>query len=177
MEERKLALWVLGIIVVIAIIGLVLVFKAQKTGQAVASDIVYSPGSVTYSNKVGDPFPYTRQINKVQENPAAYGVQTEQQIPDLGGASRYFGGTQNPGAEMAVSKGFIYARDPEKKIHQVLTSCAGQANIGVIPQGYTRAASVQLAQSLGLNNCVRAPDQISNFAFCCKEPGMLSRYG
>ncbi|MBD3303693.1 hypothetical protein GF343_00980 [Candidatus Woesearchaeota archaeon] len=177
MDERKLALYVLGIIVLIAIIGLVLVFKAAKTGQAAASDTVYSESSVTYSNKKGDPFPYTRQINKIQENPASYGVQADKNIPDYGGASRTFGGTQNPGAEIAVSKGFVYPRNPEKQIHQVLTSCTGQANIRAIPQGYTRPASVQLAQSLGVNNCVRAPEQISNFAYCCKEPGMISRYG
>ncbi len=174
MEERKLALWVLGIIVLIAIVGLVLLFNAQKTGEAIASEIVYTPSSVTYSNKQGNPFPYTRQINKVQERPSAYGVKTQQRIPDYGGAGRAFGGTQNPGAEIAVSKGFIYPRDPDKKIHQVLTSCTGQVNIGAIPQGYTRPASVQLAMSLGMHNCVRAPDQISNFAYCCKEPGMLS---
>ncbi|MBW3002889.1 hypothetical protein KY338_07050 [Candidatus Woesearchaeota archaeon] len=177
MDERKLALWVLGIIVVIAIIGLVLLFKAQKTGDAIASDIVYSQNAVTYSNKAGDPFPYTRKINKIQENPAAYGVQADKNIPDFGGAGRAFGGTANPGPEIAVSKGFVYPREPDKKIHQVLTSCTGQANIGAIPQEYTRPASVQLAQSLGLNNCVQAPEQISNFAYCCKEPGMLSRYG
>jgi len=174
MDDRKISLWVLGIIVVIAIVGLVLMFNAQKTGEAIASKIEYSPGSVTYSNKEGDPFPYTRQIKKVQERPSAYGVKTQQQIPDYGGAGRAFGGTDDPGPEIAVSKGFIYARDPDKKIHQVLTSCTGQVNIGAIPQGYTRPASVQLAMSLGMQNCVRAPDQISNFAYCCKEPGMLS---
>lgn len=177
MDEKKLALYVLGIIILIAIIGLVLVFNAAKTGQATASDIVYSQSSITYSNKEGNPFPYTRQINKIQENPSAYGVDVYKNIPEYGGASRTFGGTQDPGAEIAVSKGFVYPRNPEKQIHQVLTSCTGQANIGVIPQGYTRPASVQLAQSLGMNNCVRAPEQISNFAYCCKEPGMISRYG
>jgi len=168
MEERKLALWVLGIIVLIAILGLVLLFKAQKTGETVGGGVYVFPK---------DPFPYTRDINKIQENPASYGVQADKNIPDYGGASRTFGGTQNPGAEIAVSKGFVYAREPEKKIHQVLTSCTGQVNIGAIPQGYTRPASVQLAQSLGMDNCVRAPEQISNFAYCCKEPGMVSRYG
>jgi len=174
MEERKLALWVLGIIVIIAIVGLVLMFNAQKTGEAIASKIEYSQSSVTYSNKEGDPFPYTRQIKKVQENPASYGVTTRQGIPDYGGAGRAFGGIEDPGPEIAVSKGFIYARDPDKKIHQVLTSCTGQVNIGVIPPGYTRPASVQLAMSLGMHNCVKAPDQISNFAYCCKEPRMLT---
>ncbi|MBW2986085.1 hypothetical protein KY333_01815 [Candidatus Woesearchaeota archaeon] len=166
MEEKHTALVVLGLIVILGIIGLVLMFNSAKTGATVGGGVYMYPKS---------PFPYTRQINKVTENPAAYGVQTEAQIPTYGGASRFFGGSQNPGAEEAVSQGFVYARDPEKKIHQVFTSCTGQVNIGAIPPGYTRGVSVQQAMSIGLDNCVKTPEQISNFAFCCKEPGQ-TRY-
>lgn len=161
MEEKKIALWVLGIIVLISIIGLVLIFKAEKTGQTIGAGVYVYPKS---------PFPYTRHMDKVVEKPSTYGVQTRQEIPDYGGASQTFGG-----AERAVSQGFVYNRDPEKKIYQVLTSCAGQANIGRIPPGYTRSASVQLAQTIGIHNCVKAPDQVSNFAYCCKEPGLTVR--
>jgi hypothetical protein len=166
MEEKHTALVVLGVIAILGIIGLVLMFNSAKTGATVGGGVYMYPKS---------PFPYTRQINRVTENPAAYGVQTEAQIPPYGGASETFGGWHNAGAEIAVSQGFVYARDPEKKIHQVFTSCTGQANIGAIPQGYTRGVSVQQAMSIGLDNCVKTPEQISNFAFCCKEPGQ-TRY-
>ena len=164
MEEKRITLLILAIVVVIAIVGIILTVTSGKTGASVGGGIYVYPKS---------PFPYTRQINKVTENPAAYGVQTEAQIPPYGGASETFGGWHNPGAEIAVSKGFVYARDPEKKIYQVLTSCTGQANIGAVPPGYTRGASVQHAMSIGLDNCVKAPEQVSNFAYCCKEPSRI----
>lgn len=166
-EDKHTALVVLGIIVILAIIGLLLMIKTEKTGEAFGG---------IYTNFEGEPFPYTRQINKVMENPASYGVQTEQQIPDMGGASRTFGGDLNPGAEIAVSKGFVYARDPERKIYQVKTSCTGQVNVGVLPAGYTRGASVQQAMSIGIEYCIKAPAEISNFAYCCKEPSAISGY-
>lgn len=161
MEEKRITLLILAIVVVIAIVGIILTVTNGKTGASVGGGIYVYPKS---------PFPYTRQINKVTENPASYGVKTEAQIPPYGGASRFFGGWQNPGAEEAVSKGFVYNRDPQKKIYQVLTSCTGQTNIGAIPPGYTRGVSFQHAQSLGLENCVKAPEQVSNVAFCCKAP-------
>jgi len=166
MEEKRITLLILAIVVIIAIVGIILTVTNGKTGA-----LVQKGG--TYTNFAGDPFPYTRKISRVTENPAAYGVQTESQIPPYGGASETFGGWHNPGAEVAVSKGFIYARDPEKKIYQVLTSCTGQANIGMVPPSYTRGASVQHAMSIGLDNCVKAPEQVSNFAYCCKEPSRI----
>lgn len=162
MDEKNAALMILATVIIIAVVGVVISLTTGTTGAA-----------GVYTNFEGDPFPYTRKISKVTENPAAYGVKTEAQIPPYGGASETFGGWHDPGVEIAVSKGFVYSRDPNKKIYQVLTSCTGQANIGAIPPGYTRSASVQQAMSIGLDNCVRAPEQVSNFAYCCKEPSQI----
>ena len=173
MEEKHIALYILGILAIVIIVGLILSFNGGKTG-AVAG--LYGGDLRVDRPPEEKAFPYTRWTDKVEENPYAYGVQTKQEIPDFGGASRTFGGSQNPGVEIGTSEGFIYPRDPTKKVWQVKTSCAGQVNIGAIPPGYTRAASVQLAQSLGMNNCVKAPEEIDNYAFCCKEPGALRAY-
>lgn len=163
MDEKRAAMLILGSVIMIAVAGIIITLTTGETGALVQKGGIYT-------NYQGDPFPYTRKINKVTENPASYGVQTEAQIPSYGGASETFGGWHNPGAEVAVSKGFVYARDPQKKIYQVLTSCTGQANIGAIPPGYTRGASFQHAQTIGLENCVEAPEQVSVYAYCCKEP-------
>ena|GEM_PF-4602750 len=167
MEQRHITLCVLGVVIILAIVALVMLFSTAKTGATVGGGIYVYPKS---------PFPYTRHIERTEERPAAYGVQTQAQIPPYGGASRTFGGWHDEGAEIGVSKGFIYGRDPQKKIHQVLTSCTGQANIGAIPAGYTRGASVQHAMDLGLEHCVKAPEQIANFAYCCKEPSAIRSY-
>lgn len=76
MEERKIALWVLGIIVVIAIVGLFLMFKAERTGSAIASANrnsmipypggVYHPTAETYANPAGKVFPYARTASPLE---------------------------------------------------------------------------------------------------------------
>ncbi|MBW2986094.1 hypothetical protein KY333_01860 [Candidatus Woesearchaeota archaeon] len=52
MEEKRTALVVLGVIVIIAIFGLVLMFKLSGTGGVMVQ------GSKTYANTRGNPFPY-----------------------------------------------------------------------------------------------------------------------
>ena len=58
MEERHISLWVLGIIVVLALVGLFLLFKSAKTGAGfVASKSYPIEGRYgAYSNT--NPFPY-----------------------------------------------------------------------------------------------------------------------
>jgi hypothetical protein len=174
MEEKHIALYILGILAIVVLVGLILAYSGAKTG-AIASGI-YGGALRVDRPPEEEAFPYTRWIDKLEEQPYAYGVQVQQQIPDFGGASRTFGGSLNPGVEIGTSDGFVYNRDPTKRVWQVKTSCAGQVNIGVLPQGFTRAASVQLAQSLGLQNCIKAPEEINNYAFCCKEPGAIRAY-
>ncbi|MBD3303694.1 hypothetical protein GF343_00985 [Candidatus Woesearchaeota archaeon] len=77
MEERKIALWVLGIIVVIAIIGLFFLFRAEKTGSAVAARAgipyyggVYHPTAETYANPWGKVGPYARTAKPHIEEPS-----------------------------------------------------------------------------------------------------------
>ncbi len=77
MDDRKISLWVLGIIVVIAIVGLFFLFRAEKTGGAIASraDIpyyggVYHPGAETYANPWGKVGPYARIARPYLEEPS-----------------------------------------------------------------------------------------------------------
>lgn len=53
MEDKHTAIVVLGIVVILAIIALILMFKTANTGQAVMLQ-----GSKTYANTKGNPFPY-----------------------------------------------------------------------------------------------------------------------
>ena len=52
MEEKHTALVALGVIVILAILGLVLLFKTASTGGVMVQ------GSKTYANTRGNPFPY-----------------------------------------------------------------------------------------------------------------------
>ena len=77
MDDRKISLWVLGIIVVIAIIGLFFLFRAEKTGGAIASRAnvpyyggVYHPSAETYANPWGKVGPYARTARPDLEEPS-----------------------------------------------------------------------------------------------------------
>ncbi|MBW2973840.1 hypothetical protein KY346_05620 [Candidatus Woesearchaeota archaeon] len=69
MEDKHTALVALGIVVVLAIIGLVLLFKTASTGATIAARanqpypgiVMEYPGAVARGNVQGTPFPYYRE--------------------------------------------------------------------------------------------------------------------
>ena len=124
MEERKIALWVLGIIVVIAIVGLFFLFKAETTGGAIASANrnsmipypggVYHPTAVTYANPAGKVAPYARAATPTMVAPTV------------------------------ESPGFVTTKkDPLRAPMYLKGKCTVLAQYGVIGSEYTRDATMQ----------------------------------
>jgi hypothetical protein len=87
MEQKQISLVVLGIVSILAIVGLILLFNAAKTGAAVgARTAQIYPGGVahalpqaqTYANPQGILFPYSQRVTEyptAKRDPArTYGV-------------------------------------------------------------------------------------------------------
>jgi hypothetical protein len=86
MEDKHTALVTLSVIVILAILGLVLIFSTTKAGAAVASanrnsmlpypggvhipGEVYSPSAVTYANPMGEVAPTAREAKPYLEQPS-----------------------------------------------------------------------------------------------------------
>ena len=112
MEQAKsIALIITAIVAIIAVVGLILMFTGGKTGAGI------------YTNFQGNPFPYTRWIERspTMENPAAYGLIAGQPAPAplMGGASEKF----ITDTEEAVSNAISYGRDPYTHIPSAMTTC------------------------------------------------------
>ena len=101
MEERSLTLTVLGVVIVTAIVGLVLLFTAAKTGAGVYGGALK-----------GDPFPYTRYLEgqSVVETPGWETTLIEPDKTVFGGASEALVNSEPVSRE--VQKNVLYKRDP-----------------------------------------------------------------
>jgi len=147
MDERKIALWVLGIIVVIAVIGLFFMFKAESTGAGFVASTTYpAKGQYgAYSNE--DPFPYYR---------STYGV-SAMEIP----------GYQN---RVTYKHDWAWRSAPENTYGAKMGRCAILATpeIGKVPQGYIMDATLQQAHyQYGIANCIQ--EESSQNGWCCKR--------
>ncbi len=113
MEERSLTLTVLGIVIITAIVGMVLLFTMAKTGAGVYGGALK-----------GDPFPYTRYIEgrPVIESPGWETILIEPRDPIYGGADETLVNLKNVPRE--VQKGVTYKRDPYAKTRTAKLSCA-----------------------------------------------------
>ena|GEM_PF-1373095 len=113
MDEKSLTLTVLGIVVVIAIVGLVMLFTAAKTGAGVYGGALK-----------GDPFPYTRYLEgqSVVESPGYETTLIEPEPVVFGGADETL--VNMHGVPREVQKGVSYKRDPKLKTRTGLVTCA-----------------------------------------------------
>ncbi|MBD3303702.1 hypothetical protein GF343_01025 [Candidatus Woesearchaeota archaeon] len=146
MEERKIALWVLGIIIVLGLVGLFLMFKSAKTGAGfVASKTYPTIGKYgAYSNE--NPFPYYT---------STYGVSSTE-IP----------GYQN---RVEYQKDWAWRTRPEHTYGAKMGRCAILATheIGEVPAGYIMDATLQQAHyQYGMANCIK--EEKSQSGYCCK---------
>jgi hypothetical protein len=144
MEERKIALWVLGIIVVIAIVGLFFLFKAESTGSAIASANrnsmipypggVYHPTAETYANPAGKVFPYARTAKPFIEEPSY--VTTKKDVTK----------------SRALLRG----------------KCSMLSQAGIVSSEYSEDASYQQSR---FKECVEVEGSIRGF--CCKKTSYI----
>jgi hypothetical protein len=146
MEERKIALWVLGIIVVLGLVGLFFMFKSANTGAGFVSHIEYPAiGNYgAYSNE--DPFPYYT---------STYGV-SSMEIP----------GYQN---RVTYQHDWAWRSAPENTYGAKMGRCAILATpeIGKVPAGYIMDATLQQAQyQYGMANCIK--EESAQNGYCCK---------
>ena len=112
MEERSLTLTVLGVVIITAIVGLVLLFTVAKTGAGVYGGALK-----------GDPFPYTRYLEgqSVIEAPGWETTLIEPEPPVFGGASETLVDLKETPRE--VQKNVIYKRDPMLKTYTGKLTC------------------------------------------------------
>ncbi|MBW3002515.1 hypothetical protein KY338_05145 [Candidatus Woesearchaeota archaeon] len=113
METKSLTLTVLGIVIITAIVGLVLLFTMSKTGAGVYGGALK-----------GDPFPYTRYIEgqPVVETPGWETTLIEPANPIYGGATETLVDFTEVPRE--VQKDVVYKRDPYAKTRTAKLSCA-----------------------------------------------------
>ena|GEM_PF-1858714 len=166
MEKKELSMIILGIVAVIAVVGLVLLFKSVMTGDVVR---VFPP-SYTYSNVQEDPWPYARGTYK--------GGVTE--MPDF--TDGYLG-KEDPGVKVdegtqvfGTGEGMVYRdwnrrREPELAYVSQKGICNALARLGVVPLTHTWGATYTDAKEGRLYNkkCVKAPEG-TGIPFCCTPP-------
>jgi len=115
METKSLTITVLGIVIITAIVGLVLLFTMSSTGAGV------------YANIENDPFPYTRYIEgqPVVESPGWEDKLIEPANPVYGGAGETITDWEtNKLTERDVQKGVTYKRNPYQKTVTGKISCS-----------------------------------------------------
>jgi len=157
MEKKELSLIILGIVAIIAVVGLVLLFKTAMSG-AVAQIPQYFPGSGTYSNVAENPWPYAAGTPK-GGNPILQTPGIPAGIPVEQGQDIF---TDQYGT--AAGKG-IYYPDWNRKRQPELTDvaekdvCNALARLGEVPITHTYGASFTMLNNgvvVG-SDCVQSP--------------------
>jgi len=143
-EDKHTALVVLGVIVILAIIGLLLMVKTVKTGATVAaanrnSMIPYPggvvhPTAVTYANPMGKVMPYAREARPYIEEPS-----------------------------YVTSK-----RDPTRTPMYVKGKCLTMAQYGEIESKYTWDATYNQARARSPQDCIQVEGSLKGM--CCVPP-------
>lgn len=116
MEGKNLTLTVLGIVIITAIVGMVLMFTMAKTGAGVYGGALK-----------GNPFPYTRYIEgkSIVETPGWEDVLVEPDTQIYGGASeRIINWKTTQEVPKEVQKDVTYKRDPYAKTRTAKISCS-----------------------------------------------------
>ena len=175
MDKKETHIIFLGIVAVLAIVGLVLLFKSVISGEVVRS---FYPYAYSYSNTQADPWPYATGTPKgglVEKPSFTMGVQSGE-VPVLQGrdtfVAQYGGGTkQEP-----------YYPDWNRKRQPELTNvaqkdlCNALSRLGEVPAGYIWSATYSDLNNGRLYNkkCVQNPrvNQPGGVTvpFCCTPP-------
>lgn len=144
MEDKHTALVTLGVIIVLAIIGLVLMFNTAKTGSAIASANrnsmvpypggVYHPSAVTYANPAGKVGPYAKEAKPYLEEPSY--------------TSR--------------------KKDPTRTRTYLRGKCGKLAKYGEIDSKYTWDATYQQARARSPEQCIQVENSLKGT--CCIPP-------
>jgi hypothetical protein len=172
MEKKELSLIILGIVAVIAVVGLVMLFKSAMSG---AYTYAPYPPAYSYANTQEDPWPYATGTYKggVPEKPAYLeGVETWPGIQVEPGRVVYGTG------EGLVYRDWNRRREPERTAVAWRDQCDALARLGEVPQDHTWEASLTQINREGSamgRSCVVNPrnDQPggSAIAYCCQPPG------
>ena len=172
MEKKELSLIILGIVAVIAVVGLVMLFKSAMSGANIYTPY---PQAYTYANTQEDPWPYSTGTYQggVPEQPAyANGVETWPSIPVEQGRTVYGTG------EGLVYRDWNRRREPERTTVALKDICDALARLGEVPQDHTWEASTTQINKEGIamgRSCVINPRNNdpggSAIAYCCQPPG------
>lgn len=151
MDEKNISYVVLGIVAVIAVIGLILLFKAAMSAKVVTGDISLM-NSYTSANVYGGAIKGV-QLPYYEDRVVLVNTGNSIEINDAS--------ARNP------SQSSVQNRDPSR-ILSLLDSCEGLIMQGQLPESYLYEASWNDAVSrYGLNNCIDTRDWISQL--CCKR--------
>ena len=142
MEEKHIELVILGVVAILAIVGLILLFNATKTGAGFVAHQEYKSGGAygAYSNK--NPFPYYQD--------ALHSLPVQ---------------SRSPG-----SIDWDWRNAPEHVYGAKMGRCAVLATEAIgykAPAGYVIDANVQQAQG---QNCVRITNSLKGY--CCLPPSI-----
>jgi hypothetical protein len=133
MKEKHVALVILGVVAILAIVGLILLFKTAKTGAGFISHYEY--GTDRYNEKHKNPFPYY-----------------EDALHSLPVQTRGYGGVD-----------WDWRSAPDHTYGAKMGRCAILATEALgykAPAGYVIDANVQQAQG---QNCVRVTDSLQGY--------------
>ncbi|MBD3303703.1 hypothetical protein GF343_01030 [Candidatus Woesearchaeota archaeon] len=176
MEKKELSLIILGIVAVIAVVGLVLLFKTAMSGAA-ANIPAKFPQARTYSNVQEQPWPYAHGTPEggVVEKPAyTDGVQTGEISIEQ---SKKVYGT----GEGLVYRDWGRARYPERTAVAQKDVCDALARLGEVPKTHTFGASFTMLKD-GIvvdDKCVQSPRWTqpgsTGTPLCCIPPGAQVR--
>lgn len=177
MEKKELSLIILGIVAVIAVVGLVLLFKTAMSGAA-ANIPAQFPQAKTYSNVQEQPWPYahgTYQGGVVEQPAYSDGVQVQPGIP-VEQSVRVYG----------TGEGLVYRdwgkdRYPERTDVAQKDVCNALARLGEVPKTHTFGASFTMLKNGVVvdDDCVQSPRWTqpgsTGTPLCCIPPGAQVR--
>ncbi|MBW3002878.1 hypothetical protein KY338_06995 [Candidatus Woesearchaeota archaeon] len=178
MEKKELSLIILGIVAVIAVVGLVLLFKSAMSG---AAQIPYQfPQAATYSNTAENPWPYAGGTPK-GGNPVLQTPGIPAGIPVAQGQDIF---TNQYGTDVGAG---IYYPDWNRKRQPELTDvaekdvCNALARLGEVPKTHTFGASFTMLKDGVVvdSECVQSPRWTqpgsTGTPLCCLPPGAQLR--
>ena len=179
MEKKELSLIILGIVAVIAVVGLVLLFKTAMSGAA-TNIPPYFPQAGTYSNTAENPWPLAAGTPK-GGNPVMQTPGIPAGIPVSQGQAIFRDQYGTDAGQGVYYPDWNRKRQPELTSVAKLDTCDALARLGEVPITHTYGASWTM-----LNNgvvvddeCVQSPrlktPGSTGTPLCCLPPGAQLR--